>query len=131
MRILIVDDYPGAAEASKVLLQLLGHECSTATTGQGALDELAQFDADVVLLDIGLPDLSGYEVARAIRANATSKRVFIAALTGWATAEDRVRSLAAGIDLHLEKPPSRPALESVIKAAKTRQLIASASADQA
>lgn len=120
MRILIVDDYPGAVEAGCILLQLLGHECRTATSGQAALDQLATFDADIILLDIGLPDISGYDVARAIRSGRNGERAFIAALSGRAEADDRIRSQAAGIDLHLEKPPSRMALEAVVRAAAER-----------
>src|SRR5438128_12338022 len=101
MRVLIVDDYPGSVDASQLLLELLGHECRTAMDGASALQQFRAFEPDIVLLDIGLPDLSGYEVAREIRAGEQrGKRVFIAAMTGWATSEDRVRSLASGIDLH-------------------------------
>jgi DNA-binding response OmpR family regulator len=118
MRVLIVDDYPGAVEATKLLLELLGHECRTAVDGKAALEALATFVPDVVLLDVGLPDLSGYEVAREIRARTAGRRVFIAALTGWANAEDRILSLAAGIDLHLEKPAYLESLERILAAAQ-------------
>lgn len=117
MRILIVDDYPGAAESTRTLLELLGHECSTALDGQGALRVLESFQPELVILDIGLPDLSGYEVAREIRARAAAKRVFIAAMSGWSAAEDRVRSLAAGIDVHVQKPPTRAMLEQLVASA--------------
>lgn len=120
MRILIVDDYPGAAEGTRVLLELMGHQGKTALDGTSALAAVEAFDPELVILDIGLPDLSGYEVARAIRARNSGKRVYIAAITGWGAAEDRVRSLAAGIDEHIEKPPSRTILESVISSAKFR-----------
>ena len=121
MRILIVDDYPGAAESTRALLELLGHDCRTAHDGQSALGSLTSFDADLVILDIGLPDLSGYEVAREIRTRAAGKRIFIAALTGWSAAEDRVRSLASGIDLHVQKPPTRAILEQIVSSADAAQ----------
>jgi CheY-like chemotaxis protein len=118
MKILIVDDYPGAAFASCTLYELLGHECHAATTGAQALAALDTFDPDAVLLDLGLPDISGYDVARQIRARPRKQRVFIAALTGWATSDDLVKSLAAGIDLHLLKPPTREMLELVVRSAQ-------------
>ncbi len=117
MRILIVDDYPGAAESTLLLLELLGHECKTALDGQSALAAFASFDAEIVILDIGLPALSGYEVAREMRARPGAKRVFIAALTGWSAAEDRIRSMAAGIDMHVQKPPTRAILEKIVSTA--------------
>jgi CheY-like chemotaxis protein len=119
VRILVVDDYPEAGEAACVLFRLLGHDCQLATTGHDTLEAFTTFDPDIMLLDISLPDLSGYEVARRIRARGGSKRVFIAALTGWA--RDRAAASAAGIDLHVEKPPSRRDLEGVVAAAIARR----------
>lgn len=130
MRVLIVDDYPGAAQAALIYLELLGHECRAVTTGAIALETVATFDPDVVLLDIGLPDLSGYEVAREIRARATNKRVFIVALTGWARPDDRVKSIAAGIDMHVLKPPRPEVLAEVLALAKARQLSATPATDR-
>jgi DNA-binding response OmpR family regulator len=120
MKILVVDDYPGAAFASRMLFELLGHECHEATTGSQALAALDSFDPDAVVLDLGLPDVSGYDIARQIRARPRAQRVFIAALTGWATSDDRVRSLAAGIDLLLLKPPTREMLELIVRSAAQR-----------
>jgi two-component system, chemotaxis family, CheB/CheR fusion protein len=124
VRILIVDDYPGAADACRLLLDLLGHECEIATTGTEALAQMSIFEPDLVLLDIGLPDLNGYEVAQQIRGNSTMSHVFIAAMTGWATPLDRERSLASGIDVHVEKPPRRETFESLIE--RARQSLAKA-----
>jgi CheY-like chemotaxis protein len=118
VRILIVDDYPGAVEASQLLLGLLGHECRAATTGQEALAQVSLFEPELVLLDIGLPDLSGYEVAQEIRSRSVGRQIFIAAMTGWATPLDRVKSLASGIDVHIEKPPRRKTFEDVIERAR-------------
>ncbi|MGH9887669.1 MAG: response regulator transcription factor, partial [bacterium] len=66
-RVLIVDDYPDAAEAASILLELLGHECRFVTCGEDALREAAVFEPDVAIVDIGLPDVSGFEVARLLR----------------------------------------------------------------
>jgi CheY-like chemotaxis protein len=118
MKILVVDDYPGAAFAARMLFELLGHECHAATTGTQALAALDTFDPDAILLDLGLPDVSGYDVARQIRARPRKQPVFIAALTGWATSDARDKSLAAGIDLHLLKPPTREMLELVVRSAQ-------------
>jgi len=116
MKVLIVDDYPNAAEVTCTLVRLLGHHAVSATTGQRALEIAAEQDVDVVLLDIGLPDLDGYEVARRLRAM-PKRRPFIAALTGWGQAADRVRSIAAGIDRHFVKPASAELLSAVFTAA--------------
>lgn len=129
MKVLVVDDYPGAADVACVLLRLLGHEPEAATTGAEALERAAIFDPDVVVLDLGLPDQSGYEVARALRRR-PGKRPFIAAMTGWAASEDRVRSLAAGIDVHVLKPASADNLTRILDDAK-RQLSAGAATDRA
>lgn len=103
MRVLVVDDYPGSAQASCLLLAMLGHEAHAASCGADALAVAAEFQPDIVILDIGLPDVSGYQVARELRLRG-GKRPYIAAMTGWGTTSDRVQSLAAGIDLHLIKP---------------------------
>lgn len=116
MRILVVDDYPGAAEMSCTLLRLMGHEALSATNGRDALDQATVFDPHIVVLDLGLPDLNGYEVARHLRAR-HGRRPYIAAVTGRATTDDRVQSLAAGIDMHIVKPTSGDKLATVIEAA--------------
>ncbi|NVB84807.1 MAG: response regulator [Kofleriaceae bacterium] len=128
MRILVVDDYPGAAEISCTLLQLMGHEGFAATSGQDALARAGEVELDVVILDLSLPDINGYDVARQLRARA-GRRIFIAAMTGWNTTEDRARSRAAGIDMHVAKPTSADKLSQVIQAAK--KLDDSGAADRA
>ena len=117
VRVLIVDDYPDAAEISCMLLEMLGHECRAANTGQDALDEASRFEPRVVILDIGLPDMTGYEVARLLRLRADGKPLHIAALTGWGQPADRVRAFAAGIDQHIVKPADGDKLRSILLAA--------------
>jgi CheY-like chemotaxis protein len=117
MRILVVDDYPSTAEVACLYLQGLGHECRAAGTAAEALEVAAAFDPEIVILDIGLPDQSGYEVARTLRARAGGRRLHLAAVTGWGAPHDRVRAFEAGFDQHILKPADGPKLRSIIAAA--------------
>ncbi len=103
-RVLIVDDNSDAAATLSMLLQMDGHMVKTAATGASALDTFASFAPQVVLLDIGLPDLNGYEVARRIRSSETGRHARLFAVTGWGQAEDKRRAVEAGFDQHLTKP---------------------------
>jgi CheY-like chemotaxis protein len=120
LRILIVDDHPDTADAVGMLLEAIGHETTLARTGAEALEAVERFAPDLVILDIGLPDLSGYEVARAIRARPLGAAIHLVAATGWGTAEDRVRALAAGFDQHQLKPLDLRKLEAMIATAMNR-----------
>ena len=104
MRALIVDDNVDAAASLSLLLQLGGHSICTAHNGADALKLAPEFKPDVVLLDIGMPGMDGYEVARALRANPEVGHPVLVAVTGWGDAEDRLKSKAAGFDEHLTKP---------------------------
>jgi DNA-binding response OmpR family regulator len=121
-RVLIVDDYPDAAEAACVLLTLLGHDCRFATCGEAALREALAFEPDVAIVDIGLPDLSGLEVARRLRQR-VGRTMFLAALTGWGQPEDRIKALAAGFDHHVLKPADREKLSRIIELAEQQLAI--------
>jgi signal transduction histidine kinase len=103
-RILIADDNNDALESLATLLQLSGHEVFTATNGGTALQSVERNLPEVVLLDIGMPLLDGYEVAKRIRAQPWGQRITLVALTGWGQDSDRRRSLEAGFDSHLVKP---------------------------
>lgn len=129
MRVLVVDDYPGAADMSCVLVRLLGHEAQPARTATEALSLVETYDPDVIVLDLGLPDLTGYDVARRVRSR-PARQPFIAAMTGWNAAEDRVHSLAAGIDLHVVKPANAENLGRILDAANDK-LRARSAADPA
>lgn len=120
-RVLVVDDYPDSAEAASMLLTLYGHECRTATTGQEALDQAAAFDPDIVILDIGLPDITGYEVARTLRARAGARSLYLAAMTGWGQPEDRAKAFAAGFDHHVTKPADLQKLSLIVALADQRR----------
>jgi PAS domain S-box-containing protein len=103
-RILVVDDSLRNAVSLEVLLRALGHEVHTAHDGMAALDLLRELRPDVVLLDIGLPLVDGYEVARLCRQEPALEHVVLVALTGYGQEEDRLRSREAGFDAHLVKP---------------------------
>ena len=103
-RILIADDNNDALESLATLLQLSGHEVYTATNGGTALQSAERHLPEVVLLDIGMPMLDGYEVAKRIRAQPWGQRITLVALTGWGQDSDRRRSREAGFDSHLVKP---------------------------
>jgi len=103
-RILVVDDNRDSASSLATLLAMTGHETHTAHDGLEAVDAAATFRPDVVLLDIGLPKLNGYDTARRIRQEPWGKDMMLVALTGWGQEEDRRKSKDAGFDHHLVKP---------------------------
>ena len=109
-RVLIVDDNKDAATSLAMLLDMSGAATELAYDGPSALDAAARFRPDVVLMDIGLPGLNGYEVARRMRGEAWGKEATLVAITGWGQLEDRQRSKDAGFDAHLVKPVDYAAL---------------------
>jgi CheY-like chemotaxis protein len=114
LRILVVDDNRDAAISLSILLSLVGHETATAFDGEEALITAMLFQPDVVLLDIGMPKLNGYEACRALRLVPRSPRLVIIALTGWGQEDDRRRSMEAGFDAHLVKPVDPDDLQNTI-----------------
>jgi CheY-like chemotaxis protein len=104
LRILIVDDNRDSADSLKMLLGIMGNETRTAYDGLAGLKAADEFRPDVVLLDIGLPKLNGFEACRRIRAQARGKDIVLIAVTGWGQEEDRRRSHEAGFDYHMVKP---------------------------
>jgi PAS domain S-box-containing protein len=114
--ILVVDDNRDAAESLALLLRLSGHEVRTAHDGVEAVETAAASRPEMVFLDIGMPKLNGYDVARKIRQEPWGKGVGLIAVTGWGQDEDRRRSQAAGFDHHLTKPVDPAALESLLAA---------------
>jgi len=113
-RVLLVDDNVDAAETLGMLLTALGATISVAHSGRAALAALDTFDPDTVLLDIGMPEMDGYEVARTIRAQPRHADVLLIALTGWGQQDDQRRSRAAGFDHHLVKPPNIEKLRELL-----------------
>ncbi len=113
-RILVVDDNRDSAESLAMLLKLTGNETHTAYDGLEAVKAAAMFKPEVVLLDIGLPKMNGFEAARKIRAEAWGKTMVLVALTGWGQEEDREKSREAGFDGHLVKPVDHAALTKLL-----------------
>jgi signal transduction histidine kinase/ActR/RegA family two-component response regulator len=113
-RVLIADDNRDAAESLSLLLELSGHEVRIAHLGKTALSLAQTFRPDVALLDIGMPDLSGYEVARALRQELWATDLQLIALTGWGQADDRRSAMEAGFDHHLTKPIDPDRLDGLI-----------------
>ncbi|MGP8437951.1 chemotaxis protein CheB [Paraburkholderia fungorum] len=109
-RILIIDDNADASEALAMLLANAGHQVETCRDGVSGLSAVATFSPDVVLLDIGLPDMDGYEVARRLREHGSNRNVILIAVTGYGLPADRLRSAEAGFDHHLTKPVDYEAL---------------------
>jgi two-component system CheB/CheR fusion protein len=116
LRILVVDDNRDAAISMAALLKTYGHDAEVAYDGAMAVDRAKAIQPDVILLDIGLPDLDGYAVARALRALPWVKRPLLIAVTGWGTPSDRERAFDAGFDEHLTKPIDYASLGEIIKA---------------
>ena len=103
-RIVVADDNEDSAQSCAMLLSLSGHEVRSAHDGEQALVAVRDFRPDVAFLDIGMPRLSGYEVAEAVRAEPWGQDVKLIAVTGWGQADDKVRARSAGFDQHLVKP---------------------------
>ena len=113
-RVLVVDDNEDSAESLGMLLRSLGADVRTVNDGLSALALVEEFKPDVVLLDIGMPGMDGYEVARRIRDRADNRELMLIALTGWGQEEDRRRSFRAGFDHHLVKPTDIDALRALM-----------------
>ncbi len=114
LRVLIVEDNPDAAEMLDMVVSRLGHVTRLAHDGATAVAFASQFVPDVIFLDIGLPVMDGYAVARTVRDQPELRHVYIAAVTGWGQEEDRRKAREAGFDSHFTKPLSPAALEDVL-----------------
>lgn len=104
LRILVVDDNRDAAESLAMLLKMMGHNVHTAYDGDEAVTAAREFQPHVVLCDIGLPKLNGYEACRQIKAQAWDKKMILIAVTGWGQDNDRRKTQEAGFDYHMVKP---------------------------
>ena len=112
-----------AANSLALLLKLRGHEVRVAYSGIAALETARSYRPDIVFLDIGMPNMDGYEVARRLRQEPGLEKVVLAALTGWGQQEDRRRAAEAGFNHHVVKPPEPKSLQIVLaelKPAATR-----------
>lgn len=113
-RFLVVDDNIDATDSQAALLRLLGHQVETAYSGAVALEKARAFRPEIVLLDLGMPGMDGFEVARQLRAMPEGREVLLVAQTGWGQEEDRRRTRAAGFDAHLAKPVDVAALQRLL-----------------
>jgi two-component system CheB/CheR fusion protein len=120
-KVLIADDNADAAKALAVLLRLAGHEVQWAADGQEAVETAARFAPDVAILDLAMPRLNGYDLARRFRSEPWGRNMLLIALTGWAQDEDRLKTKEAGFDNHLVKPASPTALLELLSSATARQ----------
>jgi len=118
--ILIVDDNQDAADSLSALLGLMGNEVHVAYDGLQALEMATALEPDVVLMDIGLPKLNGYDAARQMRGIAALRTTTLVALTGWGQGEDRRRSQEAGFDHHLVKPVGLDDLQAILDRVQSR-----------
>jgi PAS domain S-box-containing protein len=113
-RVMVADDNKDAADALAMLLELSGHEVRVAHRGRAALELAQRFRPDVAIIDIGMPDLSGYEVAKELRRESWGTGICLIALTGWGQDDDRQRAKDAGFDRHMTKPVEAWALEELL-----------------
>jgi CheY-like chemotaxis protein/two-component sensor histidine kinase len=113
--VLVVDDNQDAADSLREMLAMSGYRARSAYTGQGALDAIASEAPDLALLDIGLPDIDGYEVCRRVRAHAHGGRPALIALTGWGQERDKERAIAAGFNGHITKPADPRTLLAMVR----------------
>ncbi|HSQ63471.1 MAG TPA: response regulator, partial [Polyangiaceae bacterium] len=113
--VLVIEDNVDAAESLRDALELDLNTVAVAGTGREGIEKARAFKPDVVLCDIGLPEMDGYAVARAMRADPELKKASLVALSGYASPEDVARARDAGFDRHVSKPPSIEALERVMR----------------
>jgi CheY-like chemotaxis protein len=114
LRIIVVDDNVDAARTLGKVLELKHHQVTVVNDSRSAITTIERERPDLVLLDLGLPEISGYDVAKAIRKHEWSKSVYISALTGWGQEEDRNRTREAGFDHHFVKPVEMAALFALL-----------------
>jgi CheY-like chemotaxis protein len=119
-RVLVADDNIDGAEMLAAMLVDTGCEVRTVHTGAAALEEAERFRPEIALLDIGMPDISGLEVGRRLRATPWAANIVLAAVTGWGQEDDRQRSLQAGFDRHLVKPVDPNVLVELVRDVQSR-----------
>jgi CheY-like chemotaxis protein len=111
-RVLVVDDHPDTAEVMSVMFKLLGHEAQAALRGREALRAVRELDYDLIVLDIGLPDISGYEVLNALRADPNR---FVVGMSGWDRPTDIARARQAGFDAYFVKPIDLAKIRDILR----------------
>jgi CheY-like chemotaxis protein len=113
-RILVVDDDRATADTLVLLIQTLGYEAKAVYSGEAAVEQVAKFEPDMALIDIGMPRCDGYETVAGIRAQEAGKHAILVAVTGWSRDEDKRRAYDAGFDLHVTKPMRLETLKELL-----------------
>jgi CheY-like chemotaxis protein len=113
-KVLLIDDNADMRQTLAACLSMQGHDVREAGDGLSAVQLANEFAPDVIVVDIGLPEIDGYEVARRLRANASTREVRLVALTGYGQQEDKQKAVNAGFDEHLTKPVDPATLEQVV-----------------
>lgn len=126
-RVLVVDDHPDAARMACKLLGLLGHDAEHVTSSRDALAAFDRRIPDVAMLDLGLPEMSGFELARRFRQQRGSS-IFLVAWSGWVSLEDQGRSVLAGFDRFLLKPVAVRTLQTLLEEVNSRSRLLASSA---
>jgi len=116
VKVLVVDDNHDAALSLAMLVEMLGHEVRVAYDGVEALQAAGEFHPELVLLDIGMPRMDGYETCRRLREQPWGSRIRVVAVTGWGQEHDRRRSQEAGFDQHLVKPVAPTVIADILGA---------------
>jgi CheY-like chemotaxis protein len=119
-RVLVVDDHPDTTEVLAVLFRLMGYETKRALRGRDAMKSAREFDPELIVLDIGLPDISGFEVVNALRADPRMRDRYIVAVTGYSRPQDRARAQQAGFDDYFVKPIDLAKIRQILRLAASR-----------
>lgn len=122
LRVLVVDDWPDTTESMADLLRLWGHDVRTARNGREALGVAADYHPEVVLLDVCLPGMDGYEVARHLRDDLGQDQAFVVSMSGYGPGTESRRSRESGCDLHLLKPIDPDCFERLLTSRKEARL---------
>jgi len=118
--VLLADDNVDAAETMSAVLEMSGHEVRIVCSGKEALEAAPEFAPDVMLLDIGMPGMSGYQLAQKLRSDRRYDNTILVALTGWGSESDKAQAREAGFDHHLTKPVDQHALEPLLRRVRSR-----------
>jgi CheY-like chemotaxis protein len=113
--VLLADDNRDAADSLALLLEMNGHSVMVGYSGEEALQLARKSVPSAMILDIGMPDMTGYEVARRVRAERWGRDIYLIAVTGWGQMEDKARAIASGFDHHLTKPVDPDEVERVLQ----------------
>ena len=120
LRVVVADDNKAAAGMMALILKMQGHEVQVCNDGVAAVEEAERFRPEVILMDIGMPNLDGYAAARKIRSETWGQDMMLVALTGWGQEEDRQKTRDAGFDHHLVKPANPADIQRILASAKKR-----------